>query len=214
MILFGKDIQQRNHAAVATVDVADDPMSRLREWHRRIHQQSHCDSCPSPCQRSEQSEEFAAGFIRGFWDLPAITRFAVTDGDQGSLFLNQIQSRMGGVSSRSRRVRPRPSLAEAPRRMSTIASPSAQVARALLVFSAPSRAWTRSSILRLTERERDPQVLGNGGLRLRAVQDCADARAWSSLASKDPVTTNSNRSLRKVMKVGSVDTTAAAGWGT
>ena len=61
-------------------------------------------------------------------------------------FLNQIQSRIGGVSVRSRRVSPNPNLAEAPRRMSTIASPSAQVANALLVFSAPSRALTRRAM--------------------------------------------------------------------
>ena len=50
-------------------------------------------------------------------------------------------------------------------------------------------------------------------LRLKAMpgQDWFERRASCSDASKRPVTTNSNRSFRNVMNVGSVDTTAAAG---
>ena len=65
---------------------------------------------------------------------------------KGWLFLNQIQSRIGGVSVRSRRVKRRPSFADAPNKISTMASPSAQVARAWLVFSAPFKARTNNVI--------------------------------------------------------------------
>ena len=65
---------------------------------------------------------------------------------KGWLFLNQIQSRIGGVSVRSRRVKRRPSFADAPNKISTMASPSAHVARAWLVFSAPFKARTNNVI--------------------------------------------------------------------
>lgn len=70
-----------------------------------------------------------------------------------SLFFHQIQSRIGGVASRSSRLSPRPSLREASTSTSIIASPSRQRASASLVRFAPFRAFTRACTLWDTGKE-------------------------------------------------------------